>query len=52
VTTFDASPNSMKELERSLRNEEGIIRFYPLKLKSVFDKCRDTTYRNPYLKID
>lgn len=49
--TFDSSPNALRETERLLRNEEGILRFHTLKKQSVLEKCNAKTYKNPYWPI-
>ncbi len=50
TATFDASPNCLKEVDRFLRNEEGILRHFPVKLDSAVDRANGKTYKNPYLK--
>jgi hypothetical protein len=49
-TYFDASPKVLKEVERLLRNEEAILRFFTVKKTTAADRVRGYNYRNPYLK--
>jgi hypothetical protein len=48
-STFDASPQALKETERLLRNEEGVLKFFTVKLKTAVDRSKATSYKNPYL---
>jgi ribosomal protein S6 len=49
-STFDASPAALKETERLLRNEESVLKFFTVKLKTAVDRSKATSYKNPYLK--
>jgi hypothetical protein len=40
----------LKEVERTLKNEEGIIRFYTTKVDSGTQRFNTRTFQNPYLK--
>ncbi len=46
---FDASPKSLKEIERFLKNEEAILRQFTIKVDSAVDRANGNTYKNPYL---
>lgn len=49
TATFDISPKGLKEVERTLRNEEGVIRFFTTKIDSGPQRFNTRTYQNPYL---
>jgi hypothetical protein len=51
TSTFDAAPKLLVDVERLLRGDEGVLRFYTSRTKNNIDKSRGTTFRNPYLKI-
>ena len=52
TATFDASPQVLIETDRLLKNEEGILRSFTVRMKSGFDKVKERSYRNPYAKPD
>ena len=37
------------EIERLLRADDGVLRFYTTKAKSNIEKSRGLSFRNPYL---
>ncbi len=49
TTMFDASPKSLREIERFLKNEEAILRQFTIKVDSAVDRAHGNTYKNPYL---
>ena len=49
---FDASPDCLKETERVLRADEGIIRFQTIKINTATDRFFCKNYRNPYMFND
>ena len=49
TSTFDASPKMLIEIERLLRADDGVLRFYTTKAKSNIEKSRGLSFRNPYL---
>lgn len=51
TTSFNASPKSLTEIERQLRQEEGVLRFFTTKMKSNITRSRGFSFRNPYLSI-
>lgn len=51
TSTFDASPKTMFEAERVLRNEEGIIRFYTVKTETTIDRANTRNFRNPLWNV-
>jgi ribosomal protein S6 len=48
TTTFDASPKCLTEIDRFLRNEEGVLRTFTVKVDSSLDRSTTSTYKNPY----
>ena len=52
TTTFDASPTALVEIDRVMRNEEGVLRTFTVKLKSGLDRSRCANYKNPYLNVE
>ena len=51
TATFDASPKLLVEVERLLRDEEDILRFFTTKVvKNNALRTRGDSFRNPYLK--
>lgn len=51
TATFDANPKLLVDVERLLKGDEGVLRFYTSKTKNNIDKSRGLSFRNPYLKI-
>lgn len=49
-TTFDASPKCLIEIDRMLRNEEGVLRAFTVKHKSSLFRCSSKNYKNPYFE--
>lgn len=49
-TTFDASPNCLIEIDRMLRNEEGVLRAFTVKHKSSLFRCSSKNYKNPFFE--
>jgi len=43
---FDASPKALTEVERLLRNEEGVLRVFTIKKESGVSRVRAGNYRN------
>ena len=48
TVTFDVSPKGLVEVERMLRNEEGVLRFFSLKVKASTDRLEAKNFKNPY----
>ncbi len=44
----DASPETMKESDRVLRSDDGIIRFQAIKIETAADRFGSKNFRNPY----
>lgn len=45
-STFDASPKALVEVERFLRNEEGVLRVFTTKQEVGADRVRGGNYKN------
>lgn len=50
TSSFDANPKCLIELDRMLRNEEGVLRYFTEKKNTTIDKVNSKSYRNPYLE--
>ncbi len=48
TATFDANPKVLIETDRLLKNEEGVLRSFTVKMKTTFDKAKENSYRNVY----
>lgn len=48
--TFDASPQSLLSISRVIKQDEGVIRSFTLKLKSSAERVHAKNYKNPYLE--
>ena len=51
TASFDASPKCLTEIERLLRNEEGVLRFHFIKRDTTINRINSKTYKNPYLHL-
>ena len=49
TSTFDTSPKMLIEVERLLKADEGVLRFYTTRAKNNIVAARGTSFRNPYL---
>ena len=49
TVTFDASPSSLATIGRVIKQEEGVIRSFTIKLTSATDRVNAKSYKNPYL---
>ena len=49
-TIIDASPYALKEVDRLLKNDEGILRYFTLKQTSAAQRAKNTGWRNPYME--
>ncbi len=49
TVTFDASPSSLETIGRVIKQEEGVIRAFTVKLTSAVDRVNGKNYKNPYL---
>lgn len=49
TVTFDASPTALPTIARVIKQEEGVIRHFTLKLTSATDRINAMNYKNPYL---
>ena len=47
---FDASPKALVEVNRFLRTEDGILRFYTLKRETAQKRVDSKNYRNPFVQ--
>ena len=45
---FDASPQTLREVGRMLKNEEGVLRFHTLRRDTTESRLRAMNWRNPY----
>ena len=45
---FDASPKTLIEVNRLLKNEDGILRFFTLKKQTSDERVNAKNYKNPY----
>jgi ribosomal protein S6 len=43
---FDASPKTLVEVERLLKNEEGVLRYFTVKKETGADRVRGGNYKN------
>jgi len=50
-TCFDASPTALVEIDRLLRNEEGVLRYFTVKKETALNRAKGLTYRNVF-RID
>jgi len=48
TTTFDASPETLGDIKRLLRDDEGVIRYFTTKQTTNIDRLTATNYKNPY----
>ncbi len=46
--TMDASPETLRESERVLRSDDGIIRFQAIRIETAVTRFGSRNYRNPY----
>ena len=52
TSTFDVSPKGLADVERFLRNEESILRFFTIKAESAATRFNSRSYKNPYLEVN
>ena len=50
TVTFDASPACLETIGRVIKQEEGVIRYFTVKLRSATDRVNAKNYKNPYLE--
>lgn len=48
----DISPEGLKEAERILRADEGVIRFHSVRAQTALERFGAKNYKNPYAHID
>jgi ribosomal protein S6 len=48
----DVSPEGLKEAERILRADEGVIRFHTVRAETAIERFGAKNYKNPYSHID
>ena len=51
TATFDASPKLLNDVERLLRADEGVLRFYTTRTRNNVSKVRGESFRNRYLTV-
>jgi Ribosomal protein S6 len=51
TATFDASPKLLNDVERLLRADEGVLRFYTTRTRNNVSKIRGESFRNRYLNV-
>jgi ribosomal protein S6 len=49
--TFDASPATLKAVDRILRSDEAVIRFYLHRKTSTVDKINSNNFKNAFAKL-
>ena len=50
-TIFDASPPCLIEIERYLKNQDGVLRVFTIKHTSAVERSTCRNYKNPYLDV-
>ena len=45
---FDANPQTLREVSRMLKNEEGVLRVHTLRRDTTESRLRAMNWRNPY----
>ena len=51
TATFDLSPKALIEIDRLLRNDDGVLRWYTTRAKSAFERVDSKCYKNPYITL-
>ena len=49
---FDAAPKQLEETEKMLKNSDGVLRHFTIKLNSSIDRVDATTYKNPFAAVE